>query len=322
MAQEIDLGGTKYVSSKRAAEISGYAQDYIGQLARSGQVEARRVSGLWYVLEESLVNHKAKADQFVPEPPDHSSQTTMDSSITFDGRDFISAARAAKITGYSQDYVTQLARGSKVLARQVGNRWYVDREALVSHKEEKDSLLAAVQSESVGLGKATPAPEILKEEPITVPEEPLKYITDTTELLPTFESPIEASEAARDEEYAPSASIEQSNVEEEEEQNIPIRIIAPKIKSAEQPQVQFDASLRNYVSTPRMTMFLLVFLGVGLSLAAATVYMENQRSHLSPAGAGFDGRNTAVITSSGDKITSKATNLAYRFLSRELYYHR
>ena len=69
MAQEIDLGGTIYVSSKRAAEITGYTQDYIGQLARAGSITAQRVSGLWYVVEESLRNYKSKADEFKPTPP-------------------------------------------------------------------------------------------------------------------------------------------------------------------------------------------------------------------------------------------------------------
>ena len=70
MAQEINLGGTIYISSKYAAEKTGYTQDYIGQLARGGSIEAKRVSGMWYILEESLRAYKEKADQFVPVPPE------------------------------------------------------------------------------------------------------------------------------------------------------------------------------------------------------------------------------------------------------------
>src|SRR3990167_8328737 len=60
-----------------------------------------------------------------------------DSLVSFDGKDHISASRAAKITGYHPDYVGQLARSGAIISRQVGNRWYVDRAALLSHKKEK-----------------------------------------------------------------------------------------------------------------------------------------------------------------------------------------
>ena len=71
--------------------------------------------------------------------------------VSFDGKDYISASRAAKITSYNQDYVGQLARSGKILSRQIGNRWYIEREGLLAHKKEKDGLLGSVQAESVGL---------------------------------------------------------------------------------------------------------------------------------------------------------------------------
>jgi hypothetical protein len=166
MAQEINLGGTIYISSKHAAEKTGYTQDYIGQLARGGQIEAKRVSGMWYILEESLRAYKEKADQFVPTPPEGFTKSpNAEVAVSFDGKDYISANRAAKLTGYNQDYIGQLARSNQILSRQVGKRWYVDRESLLKHKEEKDALLAAVQVESVGLAR----PEDLQPVPETAP---------------------------------------------------------------------------------------------------------------------------------------------------------
>lgn len=173
MATEINLGGTIYISSKHAAEKTGYTQDYIGQLARGGQIEAKRVSGMWYILEESLRNYKAKADQFVPTPPQgFAPNPDKEVSVSFDGKDYISTGRAAKLTGYNQDYVGQLARSGEVLSRQVGNRWYIDRESLLAHKKQKDDLLAAVQVESVGLAK--PGEEVANSEvqPEPAPEAP------------------------------------------------------------------------------------------------------------------------------------------------------
>ena len=151
MAEEISVAGKTYLSSRRASEISGYTQDYIGQLSRANLVDAERIGGLWYVSIESLNSYKIKAEQYVPEPPKHVPYSDPESLISFDGMDYISASRASKVTGYNQDYVGQLARSGKIMSRQVGNRWYVEREGILAHKREKDALLAAVQKESVGI---------------------------------------------------------------------------------------------------------------------------------------------------------------------------
>jgi hypothetical protein len=55
---ELTIDDEKYVSSKRAAEITGYAKDYVGQLAREGYVEAKRVGRSWYVLESAIREHR------------------------------------------------------------------------------------------------------------------------------------------------------------------------------------------------------------------------------------------------------------------------
>ncbi len=55
---EITLDDKTYVSSKRAAQITGYAKDYVGQLCREGRVEARLVGRNWYVLETSIRDHR------------------------------------------------------------------------------------------------------------------------------------------------------------------------------------------------------------------------------------------------------------------------
>ncbi len=47
-----------YVSSKRAAKVTGYAKDYIGQLCREGRVPARLVGRSWYVLESAIHDHR------------------------------------------------------------------------------------------------------------------------------------------------------------------------------------------------------------------------------------------------------------------------
>lgn len=57
MEDTLILEGKTYVSSRRAAEVTGYATDYVGQLCRNGKVTARRVGRSWYVEEDSLKRH-------------------------------------------------------------------------------------------------------------------------------------------------------------------------------------------------------------------------------------------------------------------------
>src|SRR3989344_8235561 len=54
------IKGRKYISARRAADITGYAGDYIGQLCRSKRITANLVGRSWYVLESEILDHKNK----------------------------------------------------------------------------------------------------------------------------------------------------------------------------------------------------------------------------------------------------------------------
>lgn len=58
MNSDLYFEGKKYISSSRAAKISGYVNDYIGQLCRDGKLDARMVGRSWYVALDSLISHK------------------------------------------------------------------------------------------------------------------------------------------------------------------------------------------------------------------------------------------------------------------------
>lgn len=55
---ELLIEEKRYISSKRAAKLTGYAKDYIGQLCREGRVPARLVGRSWYVLETAIQDHR------------------------------------------------------------------------------------------------------------------------------------------------------------------------------------------------------------------------------------------------------------------------
>jgi hypothetical protein len=64
---EILIEEKKYISSKRAAKVTGYAKDYIGQLCREGRVSARLVGRNWYVLESAIQDHRFGQQEIEPE---------------------------------------------------------------------------------------------------------------------------------------------------------------------------------------------------------------------------------------------------------------
>ncbi|MFC1731677.1 hypothetical protein ACFL6I_15275 [candidate division KSB1 bacterium] len=132
--ESLVIEGKKYISSKRAAELMGYTQDYIGQLARSGKISAERISGVWYVSEDEfsgLSNKKgngiANESNTKKESNKNPSIEKNKNSITLEGVDYISSKRAAQVMGYTQDYIGQLCRGGKIEARQIGRGWYVPK---------------------------------------------------------------------------------------------------------------------------------------------------------------------------------------------------
>lgn len=53
------IEGKKYISSRRASEMSDYSSDYIGQLCRSNKLDCKMVGRAWFVTEESIHLHKA-----------------------------------------------------------------------------------------------------------------------------------------------------------------------------------------------------------------------------------------------------------------------
>lgn len=64
---ELEIKGIRYISSKRASVLTGYAKDYIGQLVRSGKISGTRVGRSWYVSEKDLLGH-SNALQSISEP--------------------------------------------------------------------------------------------------------------------------------------------------------------------------------------------------------------------------------------------------------------
>ena len=54
----------------------------------------------------------------------------MSSSIQFGGNDYLSSKEAGRISGYTNDYISRLAREEKIEATRVGTQWFVEPKSL------------------------------------------------------------------------------------------------------------------------------------------------------------------------------------------------
>jgi hypothetical protein len=323
MSDEIPVGDLMYVSSKRASEISGYAQDYIGQLARKGLIDAKRVGGLWYVYLDSLESYKVQPglpQQTLSE--DHASQSDPDVLVSFDGKDYISANRASKLTGYNQDYVGQLARSGKILARQVGNRWYVDHTGILLHKKEKDELLASVQVAAVGIQSREKMSKTADgEDPKEMPL--LNYIAEVGDLSPQIRKVDEKPLLSINSFHTPSEHV--TNLKNNDNE-VPIyinKMNSFKEGHHESTQLHYSRSVNtNYIGTKRP---LRLSKGMILTLSAVVISISFLSYGIYRA-YGQPQLNVALVGSTtisgGSNFVITIANEIERIISPDLTYER
>lgn len=60
---ELYFDNKKYLSSKYAGKISGYTNDYVARLCRTGRMKGRMVGRTWYVEKDSLTSFSIKNNQ-------------------------------------------------------------------------------------------------------------------------------------------------------------------------------------------------------------------------------------------------------------------
>ncbi|MDE1946827.1 MAG: hypothetical protein KGI23_03055, partial [Patescibacteria group bacterium] len=63
MKGTIEIDGKIFISASRAAEITRYSKDYIGQLCRHAKVKAKLIGRGWFVEEADLLRYKKESDE-------------------------------------------------------------------------------------------------------------------------------------------------------------------------------------------------------------------------------------------------------------------
>lgn len=96
--------------------------------------------------------------------------------VVLDGKKFISARKAAEITSYEQDYIGQLARMGKVLARQIGRAWFIEEQSLLAHRSDGRTKKKHKKADSKEIETLKDTSIFLKTTETSVPEATKKLI--------------------------------------------------------------------------------------------------------------------------------------------------
>ena len=55
------MNGDEWITTQEAAELSGYHVNHLRRLIRGGSIRARKISFLWFVHRQSLLDYMAQA---------------------------------------------------------------------------------------------------------------------------------------------------------------------------------------------------------------------------------------------------------------------
>ncbi|MDO8601050.1 MAG: hypothetical protein Q7R46_00025, partial [bacterium] len=118
-----------YLPLRQVGEITGYAPDYIGFLIRKGEIIGKKkyANFSWLISPDEIIKYCKK-------------NTTLESRETFLllRKKFLSLKEAAKLSGYSSDYMGSLIRTGKIKGKEIysGLSWFTTIEEIKKHKNK------------------------------------------------------------------------------------------------------------------------------------------------------------------------------------------
>jgi hypothetical protein len=193
---ELTIGDKIYISSKRAAAITGYAKDYVGQLCREGRVEATLVGRSWYVLETSIRAHRfgsdAEAPKAVDAKPDEKLDTWESPKYEAEAAEQLPTVTRRTVNILAQEPVEPLASSPETIEdmQSAWREWFATRQAseaevLESEQEDTTEPDQPDEIETEEVYEEEPEDELVAEEYDPVPSTP--EIEETVPLHRKYE---------------------------------------------------------------------------------------------------------------------------------------
>ena len=98
----------KHITLKEAAKTSGYTPDYIGYLIRKGKIKGKKIYDnlSWQISPQEIIDYCRKTQHPIFTDP------------ILLKKKLLSLKEAAKISGYTPDYIGYLVRKSKIKGKE------------------------------------------------------------------------------------------------------------------------------------------------------------------------------------------------------------
>ncbi|MFA5773418.1 MAG: hypothetical protein WC908_01965, partial [Candidatus Paceibacterota bacterium] len=121
----------KVISLHQAAKISGYTQDHLGYLIRSGEMKGVKKGRNWFTTEYEIKSYLLKQKTI-------RAQSSNKGSV----KKVISLHQAAKISGYTQDHLGYLIRSGEMKGVKKGRNWFTTEYEIKSYLLKQKTIRA------------------------------------------------------------------------------------------------------------------------------------------------------------------------------------
>ncbi len=166
------------VTIERASQLTGFTRHHLDRLVKAGVLHTKDKNGTMVVDVSSLEAYSEKRVQKKAQKKEVVND--QEESIITDGAKYVSINRAARLSGYTQEYVQGLGRDEVIQTKYLGERLYVDIESLFAHRRAIHAQQAKWYEEQAKGNKQ-------KEEPVVVHRVSI-YAKDDTALFPVLSS--------------------------------------------------------------------------------------------------------------------------------------
>lgn len=166
------------VTIERASQLTGFTRHHLDRLVKAGVLHAKDKDGISVLDVSSLEAYSEKRAQKKAQKKDVVND--QEESIITDGAKYVSLNRAARLSGYTQEYVQGLGRDEVIQTKYLGERLYIHIESLFAHRRAIHAQQAKWYEEQARENKQ-------KEDPVVVHRVSI-YGKDETPLFPVLSS--------------------------------------------------------------------------------------------------------------------------------------
>lgn len=266
------LEGKEFVKAQEAAKEYGYTSDYIGQLCRSGKIDAQLVGRTWYVTLESLYKHKKsryrssqkKTKEKVKE--EIAARQTTESQQT--SPSFYSRLKNNVSISYSQDVDELIPTPKKitVLSEEVAEEEVKSLDVSEDSTPESDYFVDTIHTEKIKSGVLTIVEDTSDVQDFSYPEE---EHTVAVEVVRTTTKPSIAPK-----EFSVSSRFERGSVKE--------HVVPKTFGSASDEPIKFEVRRSASVNmVAPLSLSLLAGLAVAMLLIGLSWQFESKEGDYS-----------------------------------------